>query len=115
MVIVALMSGLYYYLAFQHLSYYMEAISLDEVGLLSASVTVFLRMNNPNPLPLHLAATIFDLSINGECAGHGSTASTTIRGYGYQTILAPITIVYRGLYAAVVNSMLFGGTCDAGY
>jgi LEA14-like dessication related protein len=108
-VIVALAFGMYYLFAFQQLSYDIDAISLDEVGLLSASITVFLRVNNPNPLPLYLASTTFDLYINEEYAGHGSTASTTIGGYGYQTIHAPITISYTGLSATVVNSILSGG------
>jgi LEA14-like dessication related protein len=79
------------------------------VGVLRASVTVFLRVNNPNPLPLYLASTTFDLYINEDYAGHGSTVSTTIRGYGYQTIQAPTTISYAGLSATVVNSILSGG------
>jgi LEA14-like dessication related protein len=107
--IVALAFGMYYYLAFQQLSYEIEAISIDEAGLLSASLTIFLRANNPNPLPLYLASTTFDLYINGDYAGHGSTSSTTIEGHRYRTIQAPITITYTGLSAAVVNIILIGG------
>lgn len=108
-VIFALASGLYYFVAFQQLSYDIDALRLDDVGVLSASITVVLRVNNPNPLPLYLASTTFDLYINEDYAGHGSTVSTTIGGYGYQTINAPITISYTGLSMTVVNSILSRG------
>ena len=108
-IIVALAFGMYYFFAFQQLSYDIDALRLDDVGVLSASVTVFLRVNNPNPLPLYLASTTFDLYINEDYAGHGSTVSTTIGGYGYQTIQAPLTISYTGLSATVVTSILSRG------
>jgi LEA14-like dessication related protein len=108
-VIVALAFGIYYVAAFQHLNYDIDALRLDDVGVLSASVTVFLRVNNPNPLPLYLASTTFGLYINEDYAGHGSTEAATIGGYGYQRIHAPVTISYTGLSATVVNSILSGG------
>jgi hypothetical protein len=39
-VIVALAFGIYYVAAFQHLNYDIDALRLDDVGVLSASVTV---------------------------------------------------------------------------
>ena len=109
-VIVALAFGLYYYLAFQQLSYDIEDIVIDEVGFLSASLTIVLRVTNPNPLPLYLASTTFDLYINGDYAGYGSTSSIIIEGYRYRTIQAPIIITYTGLSASVVTTMLMGGS-----
>lgn len=111
-VIVALGFSMYYYLAFQQLSYEIEVIAIDNVGLLNASLTVFLRANNPNLLPLYLATTTFDLYLNGDYAGHGSTASAIIVGYSYHTIQAPITIIYTGLSAGVMNIILIGGSVN---
>ena len=107
-VIAALGFSRYYYLAFQQLSYEIEVIVIDNVGLLNASLTVFLQVNNPNPLPLYLASTTFDLYLNGDYAGHGSTASAIVGGYSFHTIQAPITIIYTRLSADLMNIILIG-------
>lgn len=107
--IVVLAVGIYYSLAFQQLTYGIETASIDAVGLLSASMTITLRITNPNALPLYFAATDFDLYINGTYTGHGSTSATTLLGMEYQTIQTPITISYTGLTVSLVRIMLGGG------
>lgn len=81
-VIVALAFGIYYVVAFQHLNYDIDALRLDEVGVLSASVTVFLRVNNPNPLPLYLAATRLIFTLMRIMQGTGQQKQPLLEGMG---------------------------------
>lgn len=107
--IVVLGFSIYYVVAFQQLDYELEAISLDEVGVLSATMTIVLRMSNPNPLPIYIPSTTFDIYLNGIYVGQGATSSMTVSGNGFNVIAAPITVSYTGISPSLVTAILSGG------
>lgn len=107
--IILIGGGIYYYYAFQQLDFQIENASIENISLSGVALEIYIRVQNPNPLPIVITSTKFDVYLNDQYIGKGISEATTIGGNGFRTIQTPVHITFSGLALGIINELTKGG------
>lgn len=108
-VVVALVGlAVYYYFAYNSLTFNLNRVRLGEVSTSSITLNVQIAVNNTYLLPVYIPSGSFTLYVNEERLGTGTFNSITVGGNNVGVVTAPVT-VNAGDVPAVVFGLLTGG------
>ncbi len=110
--ILLIAGGYYYYTSLLRLKFDLSGARVASVGLTGAVIIFELRISNPNPIPVFLPSAEFDIFVNGEYLGRGTTTSLTIAPNSDRVLEVPISFSYAGLLQSVVELIKGKGTVD---
>jgi LEA14-like dessication related protein len=108
-VVVALVGlAVYYYFAYNNLTFNLNRVRLGEVSSSSITLNVQIAVNNTYLLPVYIPSGSFTLYLNEERLGTGTFNSITVGGSNVGVVTAPVT-VNAGDIPAVAFGLLTGG------
>jgi LEA14-like dessication related protein len=95
--------GIYYYDAYNKLTFQLRSVSLGSVSLTSVQTNFGIVIGNPGPLPIYIPNGDFNIYVNDQYLGQGSFGSLTVGGNSQIQITVPVTF-----NASSISSVLFG-------
>ena len=112
-IIVVLGGGaVYLYSAYSSLEISLDDVRVESIGLTSATLIFDLRIYNPSPIPLTVSSTRFDIYLEDQYIGTGTSVATPISANSQGTIQTPISFSYVDLGLGIVNILTNGGSAE---
>jgi len=112
LVIVIGGGGYYLYSSYSSLEVSLDGVSIESIGLTSATLNLNIRIVNPSQIPLTVSSTRFDIYIEGQHVGTGSSAATGIGANSQGSLQAPVTLSYVDLSVGMIDVITQGGSAD---
>ncbi len=113
-VIIIILGGgaVYLYSSYSSLEISLDDVRVESIGLTSATLIFNIHIYNPSPLPLTVSSTRFDIYLEDQYIGTGTSVATPISGNSKGSIQTPISFSYVGLGLGIVDILTQGGSAE---
>ncbi len=109
-VIVVAGFAVYYYDAYNKLTFELKSVGVGDVSLTSIQITLRLQITNPNALPVYIPDGSFDIYINAIYLGAGTFGAVTVNGNSQDQITVPVTFNALDVPSVLYGIITGGGT-----
>jgi LEA14-like dessication related protein len=112
LIVVIVVAGLavYYYDAYNKLTFELKSVSVGDISLSSIQITLRLQITNPNALSVYIPDGSFDIYVNDIYLGAGTFGALTINGNSQEQITVPVTFNASDVPSVFYGLITGGGT-----
>ncbi len=111
-VVIVVIAGfaVYYYDAYNKLTFDLKKVSVGDVSLNSVQTTFDFEIGNPSALPVYIPSGDFEIYVNDQYLGAGSFGSLTVPDNGQSQISVPVAFNASDVPSVVYGIITGGGS-----